>query len=138
MTALTQSPAWQSLARHFKDEIEPLSMRQLFADDPDRFRKLSRRFEDWLVDFSKNRLTAETIDRLVTLANQQGLDEAIDRMFAGDKINETEGRAVLHTALRNRSNRPVLVDGEDVMPKVNAVLAQMRDFSEAIRSGWPR
>lgn len=135
MTALTQSPAWQSLARHFKDEIEPLSMRQLFADDPDRFRKLSRRFEDWLVDFSKNRLTAETIDRLVTLANQQGLDEAIDRMFAGDKINETEGRAVLHTALRNRSNRPVLVDGEDVMPKVNAVLAQMRDFSEAIRSG---
>ena len=110
-------------------------MRKMFADDPDRFRRLSFRFEDALIDFSKNRLTVETIDRLVTLANQQHLDDAIDAMFDGRKINETENRAVLHTALRNRSNRPIFVDGEDVMPKVNAVLAQMRDFSERVRSG---
>ncbi len=135
MSELTQSPAWQALRRHFKDEIEPVSMRQLFAQDPERFQKLSRHFEDWLVDFSKNRLTAETIDRLIMLANQQHLSEAIERMFAGEKINETENRAVLHTALRNRSNRPVYVDGEDVMPQVNAVLAQMRAFAEAVRSG---
>ena len=135
MSALTESPAWQALRRHFDDEIKDVPMRQMFADDPDRFRKLSFRFEDALIDFSKNRLTVETIDRLVTLANQQHLDDAIDAMFDGKKINETENRAVLHTALRNRSDRPIFVDGKDVMPGVRAVLAQMREFSDKIRSG---
>src|SRR5262249_14723632 len=87
------------------------------------------------VDYSKNRVTPETMRLLVALAEQQGVAEWRDRMFSGQKINGTEGRAVLHTALRNRSNRPVLVDGKDVMPEVNAVLAKMRRFTDAVRSG---
>ncbi|MDR0965957.1 MAG: glucose-6-phosphate isomerase [Myxococcales bacterium] len=135
MSKLTKTPAWKALQQHFKEEIEQVSLRTFFAGDPDRFSRLSFRFEDWLVDFSKNRLNQETIDRLIALANQQHLSKAIEGMFAGEKINETEHRAVLHTALRNRSNRPVFVDGKDVMPEVNAVLAQMRDFTDRIRSG---
>jgi glucose-6-phosphate isomerase len=131
---LTSLPAWQALARHY-DATKSLHMRDLFAEDPARFAKLSLRLDDLLLDYSKNRVTAETMGLLVALAEQAGLPAAREAMFGGAKINTTEGRAVLHTALRNRANRPVLVDGQDVMPEVNRVLAQMREFSAAIRSG---
>jgi len=110
-------------------------MRDLFAEDPARFDKFSLHLDDILFDFSKNRITEETVTLLTELAAQAKLDEAIKGMFHGDKINNTEGRAVLHVALRNRSNRPILVGGKDVMPEVNDVLGKMRRFSEAVRSG---
>jgi glucose-6-phosphate isomerase len=110
-------------------------MRDLFASDPERFEQFSLRLGDILFDYSKNRITEETVALLIDLVRQTGLAEKIQAMFAGEKINNTEGRAVLHLALRNRSNRPILVDGQDVMPEVNRVLAKMRVFSEAVRSG---
>jgi glucose-6-phosphate isomerase len=110
-------------------------MRSLFAADPHRFEKFSRRFGDILFDFSKNRITEETFKLLLELAEQAQLGAKIEAMFSGQKINATEDRAVLHIALRNRSNRPIIVDGQDVMPEVNRVLMKMRVFSEAIRSG---
>jgi glucose-6-phosphate isomerase len=134
MSALTRSPAWQALAAH-KPSIESTSMRRLFAADPQRFARMSREACGLFVDWSKHRATDETIGLLVALARQQDVEGWRDRMFAGEKINGTEGRAVLHTALRNRGNRPILVDGKDVMPDVNAVLARMRDFSERVRGG---
>ena len=112
-----------------------MSMRSLFEHDPERFAKFSIQFEDMLVDWSKNRVTAETMRRLVDLAQAAGLKAWTERMFTGERINSTENRPVLHIALRNRSNRPILVDGVDVMPDVNRVLAQMRAFSDAVRSG---
>ena len=134
MSDLTQSPAWQALTEHFPTMSER-HMRDLFAEDAQRFEKFSLRFNDMLVDYSKNRITEETLTLLLALTEQAGLRGAIDNMFAGVKINVTEQRAVLHTALRNRSNRPVMVDGEDVMPGVNAVLERMRVFSNAVRNG---
>jgi glucose-6-phosphate isomerase len=110
-------------------------MRDLFARDPERFERFSLRLGDILFDYSKNRITEETMSLLLSLARQADLAERIEAMFSGEKINTTEGRAVLHVALRNRSNRPVLVDGQDVMPEVNRVLDKMRRFSEAVRSG---
>jgi glucose-6-phosphate isomerase len=110
-------------------------MRRMFAEDPERFSKFSLRFEDMLLDYSKNRVTDETMRLLAALAAQADLKGWTERLFTGQKINLTEDRAVLHVALRNRSNRPILVDGKDVMPEVNRVLKQMREFSEAIRSG---
>jgi len=134
MSALTQSPAWQALLAH-KHTLEQVQMRELFAQDAQRFAKFSLRFQDILFDYSKNRITAETIRLLINLARQAQLADAIEAMFTGQKINTTENRAVLHIALRNRSNRPILVDGQDVMPEVNRVLGKMRSFSEAVRSG---
>ena len=110
-------------------------MKTLFAEDPQRFDKFSIRFNDIIVDFSKNRITAETIKLLIALAEESGLKNAIENMFGGEKINETENRAVLHTALRNRDNTPVVVDGQDVMPEVNAVLKKVKDFSTKLISG---
>ena len=110
-------------------------MRELFADDPKRFERFSLEVDDVLVDYSKNRVTDETMRLLFDLARQARVFEWRDRMFAGEKINGTEDRAVLHVALRNRSNRPIVVDGKDVMPEVNAVLAKMREFTDAVRSG---
>lgn len=110
-------------------------MRDLFERDPERFERFSLRFEDILFDFSKNRITEKTFGLLLELAKEAGLEEAIRAMFSGEKINTTEDRAVLHVALRNRSNRPILADGQDVMPEVNEVLGKMRRFSEAVRSG---
>ncbi len=127
-------PAWQALEAHFR-EVEPLAMRDLFAADPERFARFSRQFDGLLIDFSKNRITPRTFELLVELARQAGVLAAAERMFAGEKINSTEGRAVLHVALRNRSNRPIPVDGQDVMPGVNAVLGQMRRFTDAVRGG---
>ncbi|CAN4269618.1 Pgi Glucose-6-phosphate isomerase [Methylophilaceae bacterium] len=134
MAALTTLPVWQALCRHQKT-IAASNMRDLFAQDTNRFDKFSFQLDDMLFDFSKNRINDETLPLLLQLAREAQLENWRDRMFAGEKINITENRAVLHTALRNRSNRPVLVDGVDVMPEVNAVLAQMRDFSEKVRSG---
>lgn len=131
---LTQSPAWQKLAAHQK-QLETTTMRELFAKDPERFNKFSIEFGGILYDFSKNRITEETLDLLVSLAEQAKVKEMAEAMFTGEKINVTERRAVLHTALRNRSNNPVYVDGKDVMPDVNRVLAKMKDFCSRVRSG---
>ena len=134
MPELTRLPAWLALQKHFQT-VEKLHLRDLFAADPQRFDTFSLRLDDILFDYSKHRITAETIDLLVDLAEQVGLRERIAAMFAGEKINSTEGRAVLHVALRNRSNRPIMVDGEDVMPRVNRVLDQMRGFCNRVRDG---
>lgn len=134
MSKLTHSPAWRALAEH-QSASAASHMRDLFAADPARFDRFSLRFDDILFDYSKNRITAETMRLLLALAEQQGLASKIAAMFSGEKINNTEGRAVLHVALRNRANRPILVDGQDVMPEVNRVLAQMERFSQAVRSG---
>ena len=134
MSALTDSPAWKALAQHHTS-IAGLHVRDLFAKDPERFQKLSLEVEDVLVDFSKHRATGETMKLLLDLARQAKVFEWRDRMFSGEKINLTEDRSVLHVALRNRSNRPILVNGKDVMPDVNAVLAQMRGFTDQVRSG---
>ena len=133
-STLTQSPAWQKLAAHQK-QLETTTMRELFAKDPERFNKFSIEFGGILYDFSKNRITEETLNLLVSLAEQAKVKEMAEAMFTGEKINVTERRAVLHTALRNRSNNPVYVDGKDVMPDVNRVLAKMKDFCSRVRSG---
>ncbi len=134
MSALTRSPAWEALVRH-REEVSTLHMRDLFAADPDRFGRFSMEACGLLFDYSKNRITDETRALLLDLARQQRVEEWRDRMFAGEKINITENRAVLHTALRNRSNRPVLVDGQDVMPEVNGVLHRMERFVKQVRDG---
>jgi glucose-6-phosphate isomerase len=134
MSTLTQSPAWKALEAH-RAEIDQTHMRALFEADPKRFEKFSLHLDDLVFDYSKNRVTETTMALLVDLANQQRLPEKIQAMFSGAKINLTENRAVLHIALRNRSNRPIEVDGQDVMPDVNAVLAKMRKLTEAVRSG---
>ncbi len=131
----TQTSAWQALQKHF-DEMKEVTLAELFASDSDRFSKFSATFNDqMLVDFSKNRITEETLAKLLDLAKETELADAIKSMFSGEKINRTEDRAVLHVALRNRSNTPIIVDGKDVMPEVNAVLEKMKTFSEAIISG---
>jgi glucose-6-phosphate isomerase len=130
----TETQGWRKLARHY-DDVKKVHMRDLFETDPERFKKFSIRFNDILVDYSKNRMTEETRRLLIDMAQEVELGDAIERMFTGDKINETENRAVLHTALRNRANTPVLVDGRDVMPEVNTELEKMRVFSEKIRQG---
>ena len=134
MSELTTSPAWTALLSH-KAEIDKTTMRDLFAKDPERFARMSHEACGVFVDWSKHRATDETMKLLVGLAKQAGVESSRDKMFTGEKINGTEGRAVLHVALRNRSNRPILVDGKDVMPDVNAVLAKMRDFTDRVRSG---
>lgn len=134
MTSIRESEAWKALERHHT-MVAPLHMRDLFAADPDRFINFSLSLDDLLFDYSKNRITRETVKLLLDLARQAGVEEWRDRMLRGEKINVTENRAVLHVALRNRSNRPIVVDGEDVMPAVNAVLRHMRSFSDAVRNG---
>lgn len=130
----TQTQAWQQLTQHFLT-MRQTQMKDLFAADPQRFAQFSQRFEDVLVDYSKNIVTADTLNALLQLAEECGLKGSIQAMYSGEKINATEGRSVLHVALRNRSNRPILVDGVDVMPEVNAVLAKMEAFSKRILSG---
>ncbi|MFL6207983.1 MAG: glucose-6-phosphate isomerase [Pyrinomonadaceae bacterium] len=134
MSTLTETPAWQALVAHY-DEVAPRHMRDLFKEDPQRFEKFSVSFKDILLDYSKNRITDETMRLLFELARAAKLQEWTERMFNGEKINITEDRAVLHVALRNRSNRPIMVDGADVMPEVNKVLAHIREFTEAVRDG---
>ena len=129
-----KTKSWNSLTEHFND-IQKVHMKTLFAEDPDRFRKFSIRFNDILVDYSKNIVTDKTLQLLIALARETGLEDAIEKMFSGGAINETENRAVLHTALRNRENTPIYVDGVNVMPQVNAVLKKMEAFSRKIISG---
>ncbi len=133
-TRVTTSPVWHALQQHYSLEAH-VQMRELFAADPQRCAKFSLQFQDILLDYSKNHITGETLKLLLDLAMQADLPGWVDKMFSGAKINCTEDRAVLHVALRNRSNRPIRVDGEDVMPAVNAVLAQMRRFCETVRDG---
>ena len=130
----TQTEAWSKLSTHFID-IEDTDIPSYFTEDLQRFEKFSIQFENLLVDYSKNRISEETLPLLFELAKECELEEAINAMFNGEKINHTENRAVLHTALRKRSNKPVYVDGEDVMPKINRVLEQMKAFSKRVHSG---
>lgn len=134
MSSVTDFPSWQALVRHHT-EIADLHMRDLFTAGPDRFRAFTLTLGDLLVDYSKNRITGETMGLLMALARDARVEEWRDRMFRGESINVTENRAVLHVALRNRSNRPIMVAGRNVMPDVNRVLAQMRTFTEDVRSG---
>ncbi len=134
MSSLTDSSPWNALQQHF-DKIKTVQMRELFADQPDRFDRFSLRMDDLLFDYSKNRITDETMSLLMDLACHADVEGWREKMFTGERINFTEDRAVLHIALRNRSNRPIEVDGEDVMPRVNEVLARMREFTEKVRSG---
>ena len=130
---LTETAEWKQLIEHFK-KIQGTHMGDLFKNDPGRGEKFSIKDCGFLFDYSKNRVTDETISLLIKLAEKCSLKEEIERMFNGEKINETENRAVLHVALRNRSGKPVVLDGKDVMPDVLAVLNRMKDISEKIRS----
>ena len=130
----TDTTAWKKLTAHYKT-MKSKHMRDMFRKDPRRFSKLSLMFEDITIDFSKNILSGKTLKLLIELARECSVQNAIEEMFSGEKINETEGRAVLHVALRNRSNAPIYADGIDVMPEVNAVLEQMRNFSGKVISG---
>lgn len=130
----TDTQAWQRLTVHFM-EMQATPMRAMFETDPERFEKLHLQFEDILVDYSKNIIQPETLKLLFELADECGLQDAIDQMFTGARINRTEGRPVLHVALRNRSNKPILVQGADVMPDVNRVLDQVKKFADKLQSG---
>ncbi|XP_029952100.1 glucose-6-phosphate isomerase a [Salarias fasciatus] len=137
--ALTADPAFQKLQTWFSSQGKSLNMRELFEADPQRFSCFSTVLQtddgDILVDYSKNLITPEVMDMLFALARSRGVEDARDKMFSGEKINFTEGRAVLHVALRNRSNTPILVEGKDVMPDVNRVLDKMKAFCQKVRSG---
>ncbi|RXK34269.1 glucose-6-phosphate isomerase [Arsenophonus endosymbiont of Bemisia tabaci Asia II 3] len=127
--------AWHELGQHYQS-VKDIHLRDLFANDADRFANFSLTFnEQILVDFSKNRITENTLLKLLDLAKETKLSAAINSMFSGEKINRTEDRAVLHIALRNRSNSPIKLDGVDIMPQVNAVLDKMRCFSERVING---
>jgi len=136
-TPLTETPPWRALDEHW-ERVRELEMREQFARDPDRFRRFSIALDGLLFDYSKNRITDETVRLLLALARAAGVPEAAAAMAAGEAINWTERRQVLHIALRNRANRPILVGGRDVMPEVNAVLAQVERFSTAVRDGSHR
>ncbi|MBN9383977.1 MAG: glucose-6-phosphate isomerase [Chitinophagaceae bacterium] len=128
--------AWQQLQQHYQQEVaKHLHMRQLFKENPDRFFQYSLKLDDILFDFSKNIITDKTLRLLRQLAEESKVKEAIEAMFTGEKINQTENRSVLHTALRNISGEPVYSDGKDVMPDVQRVLAQMKAFSSRVHSG---
>ena len=131
----TNTQAWFLLKKHHEEEMSRRHMRDLFANDPDRFTKFSLRLEDILFDYSKNIINQKTLQLLLQLAEDCKLTEAIHDMFAGLKINETEHRSVLHTALRNFSDMPILVDGKDIMPHVHRVLAHMKSFCDELHSG---
>lgn len=127
--------SWKALQAHY-EQIKDVQMREMFEKDPQRFQKFNVNFKDQvLLDYSKNRITDETMKLLFDLAREVNLKGWIEKMFSGEKINATEGRAVLHVALRNRSNRPIMVDGKDVMPGVNSVLDHVGKFTESVRSG---
>jgi glucose-6-phosphate isomerase len=131
--SFNQTTAYKALKKHF-DEIGDVHMRTMFEADATRAQKFSLRWQDFVFDYSKNRINHTTRDLLIQLANECKLREAIDAQFAGETINATESRAVLHTALRNCSNTPVIVNGTDVMPDINRVLSQMEAFTKAVHS----
>ena len=133
MTEITDSKAWKKLVEHQKS-IQATHMRDLFNQDPNRFDNFHLNFQDLIVDFSKNKINNDTLNLLIDLAREAKLDDWQTKLFKGEKINFTENRAALHTALRNQSNHPIMIDGEDVMPKINNVLDKMRKFSEDVRN----
>ncbi len=137
MSVLTESEAWRALEAHAA-EMQECHLHELFAEEERRFERFSLRFDDFLLDFSKNRICERSMALLLDLARAAEVEAWRDRMFAGEAINFTEGRAVLHVALRNRSDRPMGPAGEDAMPAVRAVLDRLRDFTEQIRSGARR
>jgi glucose-6-phosphate isomerase len=134
MGKLTNLASWSALEKHFKN-IKEVEIKSLFSENSNRFNEFSIQLNDILLDYSKNRLNKETISLLVDLAKECGVKQGIKSMFAGDVINNTEKRSVLHVALRNRSNNPILIDGSDVMPGINEVLAKMKTFTDKVRSG---
>lgn len=134
MIKLTDLSSWSALKKHFSS-VEKIEIRNLFSENTERFNDFSVRFNDILLDYSKNRINSDTVKLLVDLAQECNVKEGIDAMFNGSVINNTEGRSVLHVALRNRSNTPVIVDGFDVMPKINEVLDKMKSFTQKVRSG---
>lgn len=131
---VSTTPVWMALMKQF-EATKDVQMKDQFAADPNRFDSFSMEFEDILLDFSKNRVSKETMDLLYKLAEQQDVVGFAKRMYSGEKINNTEERAVLHVALRNQSNTPILVDGVDVMPAVNDTLARIKTFTEDVRNG---
>lgn len=134
-------PAWQKLQAHHQELGRNIVLKEYFEKDPQRFEKFSRIFNndadksETIFDFSKNFITEETLGLLIELAKEAKLEELRDAMFAGDKINFTEQRAVYHTALRNVTNKPMQVDGKSVVEGVNEVLEHMKEFSNQVRSG---
>jgi len=134
MSNLTQSSAWQALADH-REHVSQWSISDLFADDPDRVARFSLEAAGLYVDYSKNLINADTIELLCALAREAGVEERRRAMFAGERINTTEDRPVLHVALRERSGMPIRVDGKDVVPDVFAVLSKMRRFTDSVREG---
>src|SRR3977135_4362890 len=132
--SLTARPWWKGLESHYQ-KVRQSNLRQLFADDPKRGERLTTEAVGLFLDYSKNRVTDETLKLLLQLAAECGLGERIDAMFRGEKINITENRAVLHVALRAPKGTSIVVDGEDVVPQVHAVLDKMAEFSNRIRSG---
>ncbi|MDX8399684.1 MAG: glucose-6-phosphate isomerase [Gallionellaceae bacterium] len=137
MSNLTHSSAWQALSAHH-DDIRKQTMREMFAQDANRFDKFSLQLDGLLLDYSKNQINEETLTLLLDLARQAKLGDWIERQFSGEKINTSEARAVLHTALRSPRDREVLLDGKDVIPDVHRVLDHMRTYTEAVRSGTLR
>ncbi|XP_034541608.1 glucose-6-phosphate isomerase-like [Notolabrus celidotus] len=137
--ALTNDPNYRKLEQWYRDHAGSLNMRDMFESDKDRFSKFSTTLQtddgDILLDYSKNLINQEVMSMLLAMAKSRGVEEAREKMFSGEKINFTEGRAVLHIALRNRSNTPISVDGKDVMPEVNRVLDKMKAFCQRVRSG---
>src|SRR2546426_11201430 len=131
---LTKRKAWKALQAHYK-KVGELHLRDLFADDPKRGERMTAEAVGLYLDYSKNRVTDETLKLLIELAQESGLQSRIDAMFRGEKINTTERRAVLHVALRAPKGASIVVDGEDVVPQVHAVLDKMADFSNRVRSG---
>ncbi|MET0108178.1 MAG: glucose-6-phosphate isomerase [Candidatus Thiodiazotropha sp.] len=134
MTEINQTDEWMALEKHWA-EVEPLQMRDLFQQGPERAEQMSIRQCGIMLDYSKNRINARSMNLLLELAQAVDVDGWRRRMFSGERLNITENRAVLHVALRNRSNQPIWFDGEDVMPSVNAVLQRMESFSESVRCG---
>ncbi|MDX8382442.1 MAG: glucose-6-phosphate isomerase [Ghiorsea sp.] len=134
MSKPTAQPAWKTLLLE-AEQLKTMHMRDMFKENPQRFDQFSLSCHDILLDYSKNIITDQTMKALMQLAREQDVSGWIQRMFDGDKINNTEGRAVLHTALRNRGKRKIEVDGKDVMPEIHGVLAQMRKFTTSVRDG---
>src|SRR5579862_8167383 len=131
---LSERPAWKALETHYQ-QIHNTDLKQLFADDPSRGERFTAKSIGIFLDYSKNHITDETLKLLIELAEESGLRAHIDAMFSGEKINITENRAVLHVALRAPKGESILVDGEDVVPAVHAVLDKMAAFAERVRSG---
>jgi glucose-6-phosphate isomerase len=134
LQSIDLSPAWKALEAHHQ-QVRELHLRKLFADDPKRGERMTLEAAGIFLDYSKNRISDETLELLLQLAEESGLRARIDAMFRGEKINITEDRAVLHVALRAPKGASIIVDGEDVVPQVHAVLDKMTDFSNRVRSG---